>query len=194
MARHAVRESQEEIKQGDDPGLRDAIGDDLRIAVKGGDQIRGKEIDADAHQFGDAHGTEDAEACAFFGAFILTGAQVLADEGGHGHSETGDRQESESFDFGIGTAACHGHFPEAIDIRLDDHICYRDDGILQAGRKAVLNDLFQIEAVKGQPVPMYPVFLRASAKMDDAEDSAYELGDDGGECCASNSHVENAHK
>ena len=56
----------------------------------------------------------DAEHRAFFRPVILPGAQVLADEGGHGQREAGDGQKAEALDLGVSPAAGHRHFPNLL--------------------------------------------------------------------------------
>lgn len=80
--RDAVGKRQQEIEQGDGPGLGGAKGNYLRVIVKGRDQRRGKNINYNTYYLSHDDRAEDAEAGSFFGAFILLCPQVLAHEGG----------------------------------------------------------------------------------------------------------------
>ena len=187
-------EGQQEVEQGDGPCLGDAVGDYLGIAVESSDEKRGGKIDGKAHQLSHDNGAEDAEPGSFFGAIILPGAQILADEGGQGHGKTGDGKKAEAFDFRIGSAACHGQSAEAVDIGLHHHIRDGNDGILKTGGKAVLNDLFQIKAVKTDFLRVKPVVLGTFQQLKQAEDGADELGNDGRKSGASHTHMESSYE
>lgn len=132
---------QQEVKQRHGARLRNAEGNDLRIAVEGGDQVRGQDVNADAYEFCKADRADDAEVRAFFGTVVFFCPQVLADEGCQRQRKACDRQKAEAFDLGISAAAGDCHFAEAVDIGLDNDVCQGNDGVLQSGRQAVLDDL-----------------------------------------------------
>lgn len=159
--------------------LRGSIGDYFGIVVKCSYEHRGKGINQDAHQLGHSDGAKDTETRALFCPVIFFGAQVLTDKRSHGHGKAGDGKEAEPFYFGIGAAACHGHFAEAVDIGLHHNIGNGNDGVLKAGGQAVLNNLLQEEEVKADFADMYPVIFRAPGKADDTQNRADKLGNDG---------------
>ena len=102
-------EGQKKIKEGDGFGLCHAVGDYLRIAVEQGNQVRREYIDDDSHHFRCGNGTEDAEKTAPFShPIVFSCPQILADECGEREGEAGYRKKAESFNFGVGSAACHG--------------------------------------------------------------------------------------
>lgn len=111
-----MREGEQEVEERDRPGVGCPVSDHFRRAVEGGDQDRYGKINKDAHKFRGNHGAEDTEARPLFGALVLFGAQILADESGKRHSEAGDGQEAEALDLGVSAAASHRHLAEFIDI------------------------------------------------------------------------------
>ena len=117
-----MRKCQQEVEQCDRACLGDAEGNDLRVIVKGGDKVRGQDVDAHAYQLGKTYRADDAEMCSLFGAVVFFCAEVLADESGERQRKAGDRQKAEALDLGIGAAAGDCHFSEAVDIGLYDYV------------------------------------------------------------------------
>ena len=191
---NAVGKCQQEIEERNRTRLCGSIGDYFGIIVKCSYEYRRKGINQDTHQLGHSDGAEDAETCAFFRSVIFFCPQVLADKSGHGHGEAGDGKEAEPFDFGIGAAACHGHFAEAVDIGLHYNISDGNNGVLEAGGQAVLNNLLQEKEVKTDFTDMHPVILRASGKADDTQSRTHKLGNDGCQRRAAHAKTEYAYK
>ena len=79
------------------------------IVVKCSYEHRGKGINQDTHQLGHSGWSKGYRNARPF-ALSYFGAQVLTDKRSRGHSKAGDGKEAEPFYFGIGAAACHGHF------------------------------------------------------------------------------------
>ena len=156
-------EGEQEVEERDRSGMDRPVGDHLRRAVEGGDQRRYGNIDKDAHKLCCDHGAEDTETRSLFGALVLFGAQILADESGQRHGETGDGQETETFDFGVGAAARHSHLSEFIDVGLYHYVGESDDGILKSRRQAVGNHLPQQGQVETDAPDTHAVVLRAFA-------------------------------
>lgn len=189
-SRDAVGEGQQEVEQGVVVGLGHAVGDHLGIPVEGGDQHRREVVDQNAHQLRRGDGAEDAEHRALLGPVVLPGAQVLADEGGHGQGEAGDGQKAEALDLGVGPAARHRHFPEFVDVGLDDHVGEGDDGVLEAGRETVGGDLAQHERIKADHAQINPVLGVGLHQPGQAQQGADELGQDGREGRGAHSQAE----
>lgn len=114
--RDTVGEGEQEVEERDRPRVGRPVGDHLRRAVEGGNQDRYGKVNKDAHKLRRDDRAEDTEARPFFGALVLFCAQILADEGGERHGETGDGQETEPLDLGVSAAACHRHLAEFVDI------------------------------------------------------------------------------
>lgn len=158
---HAVGEGQQKIEERYGAGLSGTKRNHLRIIIKSGYQYRSKPVDQKAHEFSGDDGTQNAETGSLFGTVILAGSQVLADEGGHGHCEAGDWQKAEALNFGISPAPGHGHFPKTVYIGLHHNVGDGDYGILETGRKAVLNNLLQEKEIEADFPEMNPVILGA---------------------------------
>lgn len=109
-------EGEQEVEERDRPRVGRPVSDHLWRAVEGGNQDRYGKVNKDAHKLRGNDRAEDAEARPFFGALVLFCAQILADEGGERHGETGDGQEPEALDFRVSAAPCHSHFTEFIDV------------------------------------------------------------------------------
>ncbi len=107
-------------------------GDDFRGIVKGGNQLWRGYIYKYADHLSDRNRTEDAEYGAFLSSFKLSRSQVLTDECGKSHRETGDGQKAESLDSRISAASCNSHLSKLVNIGLDEYIGNRDDGILES--------------------------------------------------------------
>ena len=134
--------SQQEIKQRHRPCLLHAKGNYARIAVKKADALRGKHIIARPDCLCQEYCGEDGKARAFLGPPIFLGSQVLADKGGTGHVETGNRQEGEAFNLGMDAIGSHRQLAEGIDLGLHYNICKGNHGILYARGQAITQDFY----------------------------------------------------
>ena len=191
---HAVGEGQQKIEECYGAGLSGTKRNHLWIIIKSGYQYRSKPVDQKAHEFSGDDGTQNTETGSLLGTVILAGAQILADEGGHGHGEAGDWQKAEALDFGISPAPGHGHFPKTVDISLHNYIGNGYNGILETGRQAVLDDLLQEKEIEADFPEMNPVILRAFCQEYQAQDGAGKLGNNGSQGRASHAEAENAYK
>ena len=70
------------------------------------------------------------------------------------------------------SAGCDGDFAEGVDIRLHDHVCKADDGVLNAGGKAIADDLPEHFAVDAEFCPMQVVFCRFFRQLYQAQNDA----------------------
>lgn len=170
-----VGKCQEEIKQRIDPGLAGSTLDDFRCAVKGGDQMGNEKKHKDPHKFCQCDGTEYAEAGTFFDTVIFFCPDVLTGEGSNGKGKTGNREKSKALDLGIRATAGHSHFSERVDVGLYHHVSQGNDGILDAGRKTVGNDLPQHEEIQTDLFDGNPVLFRASQKLAKTENCTQSL-------------------
>lgn len=164
-SRDTVGESEQEIKEGDGPGLRASIGNDFRCAIKGGNKGGDCKVDKNAYQFSHNNRTEDAETRAFFCPVILLCPKILADKSREGEGEASDRKKAETFYFGVCAAACNGHFAELVDVGLDDNIGKCNNGVLEAGGKTVGNNLAQHTKIETDVLYIHPVFFRAAVNQ-----------------------------
>ncbi len=135
-----VGEGEEEEEEGDDAGSFDSDGDDLGLGVEDADELGREDPDQDADEFGEDDAGDNAEARPFADAVVLFGTQVLTNEGGEGHTEAGNRQEGEPFEFGVGAGAGHGHRTERIDVGLDDDVGKGNDRVLDTAGDAHLEE------------------------------------------------------
>ena len=170
-----VGKGQEEVKQCIDPGLAGPILDDFRGTVEGGNQMGNEKKHKDSHKLCQRDGTEYTEAGAFFYTVIFFCPDVLTGEGSNGKGKTGNREKSKAFHLGIRAAAGHSHFSERVDVGLYHHVSQGNDGILDAGRKTVGNDLPQHEEIQTDLFDGDPVLFRASQKLAKTENGTQSL-------------------
>ena len=88
--------AQQTEEQRADPAPQHPVGDDLRVLVEGGHQPGGQQEDDDADALHGRRGANKSEADALLHPIQLLGADILGDEGGHGHGEGGDGQKGEA--------------------------------------------------------------------------------------------------
>ena len=109
--------------------------DDLRILIKDGYQLRGKEVGQHTDDLRHTAGAYKAKSHTFFHPIILFGSQILTHKGSQCLGKAGDRQESKAFNLGIGAAACHGGSADAVDIALHHNVGKTDHRILDTCRE-----------------------------------------------------------
>ncbi len=156
-------EGQQEIEKRSNAGMGRAIGDYFRGTIESGNQSGNGEIDTDSHKFCHDDRAENTKPGTLFSPVILPGAQILADERGKGHGETGDRQETEALDLGVGAASCYRHLAKLVDVGLHHHIGQGDDGILKSGRQSVGDDLLKHRQVETNLSDIHTIGLRTLA-------------------------------
>ena len=185
-----MRKCQQEIEQSHCTSLLYSKGYHIRITVKGCNQHRGGKINDDSYALCHNKTADNTEAGAFFCSVILFGPKILADKGSQRHRKAGDRKKTKPFYFGIGAASGYCQFAKAVDIRLDNHICQRNNGILNACRQSVGNDLAEHNRVQLDLSQRHPVFLRTfPCQAVQAEEGTDKLGNDRGSCGRSYTHV-----
>ena len=178
---NTVGQGQQAVEQGAGSGLLDAEPDGVGLGGKGPGQQGRSDKDQHSYDLCQDDGAEHTESGALLGTLILLGAQVLADKGGDGHGKTGDGQEGKALDLGIGAAARHGHLAKGVDIGLDHHIGQSDDGVLEAGGQAVLDDELQGGQIKTDFSQLHLLGLIGTHQPDQAQEEADKVGDDGGQ-------------
>lgn len=153
-----------------------AVSDNGRIAVKQSYERRAEKIDRNADELGEKGSTDESKPRPLFHTVIFSGPKILADKGGQGHGKACNREESKAFYFGIGAAARNGNFPKAVDVGLNDHICDRNDRILNACGQAVPDDLAEHKSVQMNAAQRYTIFCGAfSGQMIKTEGSTDKL-------------------
>ena len=122
---------------------RNDLGDRGGILVRdeGRDEKPAEEEDDESDCLRHQHRCDDAESRALFCAVVLQSAEVLSDVARQCHREAHDRQEHKSLDARICAACRHGNRTEAVDVRLHQHVCKADHGVLYTGRQTVFDDL-----------------------------------------------------
>ena len=179
--RDRVGEGQEEEKERGGAGLGHTDTNDLRIGVEGGDELGSKEEHRHTDELGQHHRGPDAEPRPLPGPLVLRGAQVLADKGGEGHGEAGDGQEAEALDLGVGAHPGHGQLPEGVDVGLDHYVGKGDDGALEPGGQAHLDDLTEKPGRKTHLPQVQPVVPVGAEQLDETEKGTDQLGDHRGD-------------
>ncbi len=171
------------------------VGNHLRSTIERGNQSGNREVYKDAHQFRHADRTQDTEPGTFFGPVILSGSQILADEGGECHGKTGDGQEAETFYLGVGAASGHSHFTEFIDMGLYDYIGQCDDGILESSGQSVRDNLFQHRQVETNLFQIDPIVLRTlTGEAEETQEGAEKLGKNCGNSSGTDTQTQYSHK
>ncbi len=176
---HTVGKCQHKIKQRYRPRLHDTETYHLRVAVKRCDKGWRSRINRESDQLCDDHRAEHAKPRALLRTVVLLRTEILAYKRSQCHRKAGDRKECKSFDLRIGTAARHRHFPKRIDIALHENIGDCDNGILEAGRDTVLDDLSEHLAVDFDFFQLKLVFFLRPHKLDHTQASAHKLRDGG---------------
>lgn len=145
---------QQKEEQRNGPGLlcgkRDNVG---RFAEKTG-QLRHEGIHGKANELGENDRREDAEPGALFCPAIFARAEVLAGIGSERHGKASDRQERKAFKLAVGAVGGHCDFSEGIDVGLYHDIGKADHGVLDAGWKAVADNLPEHLRVKAELFPL----------------------------------------
>ena len=187
-------EGQQKVEQRDGAGLQHAQGQHRRRFGEQADQRRSGQIRQYADDLGNDGRRQDAEPRTTAGPLLLSRAQVLADVGGDGHGEAGDRQEGEALDLGVRAVGRHGVLAEGVDVGLHHHVGQGDDGVLHPGGQAVAQNLPQQRAVDPQGAPAELENGALLGQVQQAQHHADRLGDDGGDGCRPHAPAEHAHK
>ena len=190
-SRDAVGEGQQEVEQADSTGVHAAVGYDLRRVVEESNQIGCKDVRSDADDFCHDAAAGNTESHTFFHPVVLMGSQILANKSRQGHGKTGDGQESEAFNFGMGTAAGHGGGTEAVDVGLDHQIGKTDDRILDAGGQTEPDNGFQTAEIIPDFANIQPIRLIHTDQMDEAKNGADTLGNGGSQSGGTNTQLQN---
>ena len=165
-------ERQKEVKQSDSPRLGGSEPDHMGFIVEGGNENRGKGIDEHPDGLGDQHGAEQAEPGPLFCPVIFLCPEILADKCGQRQGKAVDRQEDKPLDLGVSAASGHCHFPEGIDVGLDDHVGEGNDRILKSGRKPVFDNTAEHGSVESYLIYVNPIVLRAASELSETQHSA----------------------
>ena len=121
-------------------------------------------------------------------------AEILPDKGSEGKRKAGDGQKREALDSGIAAAARHRVVAEGIDIRLHHHVCDGDDGILNARRQPVTQDLSQHILMETYFFDGNSVHFLRAQQLYDAEQRADALRNSRRRRGGSHAPLENADK
>jgi len=111
-----------------------------------------------------------------------------------GKRKAGDGQKREALDSGIAAAARHRVVAEGIDIRLHHHVCDGDDGILNARRQPVTQDLSQHILMETYFFDGNSVHFLRAQQLYDAEQRADALRNSRRRRGGSHAPLENADK
>ena len=186
-----VGKCQQEIEQADGPHVHGAEVDGQFVAGEKSYELGCQHIFRNTDELRHQAGAKNTEANAFFHAVIIFGTQILTNERGQSHGETGDGQKGETFDLLMGTTAGHGCVTEGVDVGLHHQIGKADDGILNTGRQAELNDGFQKSGIEPNFTKPQAIFLRNTPhQTETAEQGADTLGNGGGQSCGTDTEAE----
>ena len=105
-------------------------------------------------------------------AYIFPRTEVLAGICRERHREARDRQKRKALELTVRAAGGDGDFSEGVDIRLHDHVCKADDGVLNAGGKTIPDDLPEHFPVDAELAPLQAVFCRFSGQLYQTQNDA----------------------
>ena len=174
-----MRVGEQTVKKGNRSGLVGGQPNDLRGAAEKACKIRHEGVHRKADELGQYHCADNAEARPLFCPAIFPRTEVLAGICRERHRKARDRQKRKALELAVRAAGCDGDFAEGVDICLHDHVCKADDGVLNAGGKAIADDLPEHFAVDAEFCPMQVVFCRFFRQLRQAQNDADGLRDDG---------------
>ena len=190
----AVGEGEQAVEQGHRAGVVHAEGYHGGVAVEQGDQEGGQGEDGHSDELRQHGAADEAELHALAHPVEAPGADVLADEGGQGQGEAGDREEGEALNLAVGAAAGHGRGAEGVDIGLDDHVGQGDHRALHTGGDAQRDHLAEHGSLKADAPPVHPVACPGAGEPAEGQEGAEDLAEDGGQGGGAHPPVEHRHE
>ena len=137
---------------------------------------------------------KNSETGTFKSSFVVSGAKVLANEGGYCHCKRHYRNEDESFDFGIGTAAGHCGISESVYVGLDHNVGYGNDGVVDSGRDSLMKNFFKPYEIETNLAEMELIITFALKKFSETQNRRKQLAYNGCNCRAGNAEIENSYE
>ena len=153
-----------------DPDALKARVDNGGLGGEEGEELPPEKQEEHPEKARDEGGVSEREKIALAHALCLTRAEVLPDEARAGDVEGIHHRVNEVIDVARGGVALDHDGAEGVDARLDEEVCDREDGVLQARGNADGQNVHGLILVEGKPLDGQAVDVLAAQQR--AEDQS----------------------